>query len=291
MKSFFNEISKFNVKRNVSLVSYNTFKIDSKAKILIEASSENVVEIISILKKFNKKYILLGAGSNTVFRSKVVKKIVVVLADCGTIKQKNNSIICGAGERLSNLVLYYLKNGYGGLEWAAGIPASVGGATIMNAGAFNGSMSDVIKKVCYYDGEQIRCIKAKECGFLYRNSLFKQKGFIVLSVELKFSVLDKQSVLEVVNRNLQVRKQKQPSEPSAGSIFKNGEGFSAGALIEGLGMKGKVAGGAAISSKHANFIVNYKGATGKDVVKLIKQIKKLAKIKYNATLCEEVVIQ
>lgn len=291
MKSFFMDLAKFNIKRNVNLKDYNSFKIESRAKVLIEVCSNEVVEVITVLKKHNKEFIILGAGSNTIFESKVVKKVVVVIKDRESIVLKKHCITCGAGESLSELCLYYLKNGFTGLEWACGIPASLGGAVCMNAGAFGGSMKSAVQSVVYFDGKDIKRIQCDSCAFGYRNSIFKEKGFIVLSVDLNYSVGNKEEIVDAVKNNLLVRKQKQPCLPSAGSVFKNGETFKAGELIESMNFKGKTVGGAMVSHKHANFIVNNGGATGKDVVKLIKEIKNLAKIKYNATLCEEVVIQ
>lgn len=291
MKSFFIDLAKFNIKRNVNLKDYNSFKIESRAKVLIEVSSNDVVEVISVLKKHNKEFIILGAGSNTIFESKVVKKVVVVIKDRASITLKKHCITCGAGESLSELCFYYIKNGFSGLEWACGIPASVGGAVNMNAGAFGGNMQSVIQSVVCFDGKEIRRIKCDDCGFGYRRSIFKENGFIVLSVDLNYSIGKKEEIVDIVKSNLLIRKQKQPSLPSAGSVFKNGETYKAGELIERMNFKGKSVGGAMVSYKHANFIVNNGGATGKDVVKLIKEIKNLAKIKYNATLCEEVVIQ
>ena len=291
MKSFFSCLKGFNYKTNVDLTNYNTFRIKAVAKVLVEVQSNKVIELIEVLRKNNKKFIVLGAGSNVVFASKVIKSVVVVISDKATIFEKEDSVVCGAGEKLSLLCEYYLKNGYSGLEWAVGIPASVGGATIMNAGAFSCSMKDVVKSVVYYDGKSVKKIAGAGCGFKYRGSIFKENNFIVLSVSFKFKRADKQEVLSKVKDNLLIRKEKQPSYPSAGSVFKNGENFYAGKLIEELGLKGKRIGGAQVSEKHANFIVNIERASGKDVVRLIKHIKKLAKIKYNATLCEEVVIQ
>lgn len=292
MKSFFSVIKEFNYKKDVDLTSYNTFRIKARAKILIEVNSQNLVRLINLLKIYNKKYIILGCGSNVIFASKVVKQIVVVVKDKASICVRGSETIsCGAGESLPNVVLHYLKNGYSGFEWAVGIPASVGGAVVMNAGAFSSSMKDVIKSVTYFDGSKVKRINASQCGFEYRSSIFKKEGWIVLRVEFYFKEGVKEDILDKMKNYLDLRKSKQPSEPSAGSIFKNGENFYAGKLIEELGLKGKKVGGAGVSNVHANFIINSGGASGRDVVKLIKYIKKLAKIKFNATLYEEVVIQ
>lgn len=291
MESFFNEIAKFNYRENIDLSRYNTFLIKSKAKLFIEVGSHEVAELIQILNKYKKEYFILGCGSNVVFLSKVVKKVVIHICDKNTICVRGRYVYCGAGERLSALVNFYYKKGFAGFEWACGIPASVGGAVCQNAGAFNKSMSNFLKSIIFFDGKNVRKLKVEECEMEYRNSLFKKNGYIVLGIIALISKDNKEKIRERMNKFVLVRREKQPQLPSAGSVFKNGENFYAGKIIEELGLKGKRVGGAMVSEKHANFIINYKNASGKDVVKLIKEIKNLAKIKFNATLCEEVVIQ
>ena len=291
MESFFNEIAKFNYRENVDLSRYNTFLIKSKAKLFIEVESYRVVELLQILNKYKQEYFILGCGSNVIFKSKIIKKVVIHICDKNTISVRGKYVYCGAGERLSALVNFYHKKGYAGFEWAVGIPASVGGAVCQNAGAFSKSIKECVKSVIFFDGKRVRKLKVEECEMEYRNSIFKKRGYIILGVMALISKDKKEKIKERMREFVLLRTAKQPQLPSAGSVFKNGESFYAGKLIEEMGLKGKRVGGAMVSEKHANFIVNYKNASGKDVVKLIKEIKKMAKIKFNATLCEEVVIQ
>ena len=174
------------------------------------------------------------------------------------------------------LALYTINEGYEGLDFATGFPASVGGAICMNAGCYGKSMSDTVKEVTYLDDKlNVKTISLSECDFEYRSSLFKKhKEFIVLSATFKLKKGNKEELKKVMNERMQKRIDSQPLEkPSAGSVFKNPEGMFAGKLIEDAGLKGKTMGGAKVSEKHGNFIINNGGATGEDIRNLVNYIK------------------
>jgi UDP-N-acetylmuramate dehydrogenase len=190
------------------------------------------------------------------------------------------------------LVKKSLNLGLSGIEWAVGIPGSVGGAVYGNAGSFEKSMKDIVKEVRVYDIKEnkIKNLNNKLCNFSYRESVFKKtKKYIIISVVLKFKKNNKKEIKNNIKNYLIYKKRVQPlNYPSAGSVFKNPKGFSAAKLIEDCGLKGKIIGGAKISEKHANFIVNFDNAKAEDVKKLIFLAKKLVKNKFKINLKEEI---
>ena len=253
------------VKKNVLLKNYTTFKIGGKAKYFFVAKTKkDLVEAIKLAKKMKLPFFVLGGGSN------------ILVSDKGF-----NGLVIKFGQPLSS----YIPKG---LEWAVGIPGTIQGAVCGNAIAFKKSMKDVVKEVEVFDTktEKVKIFKNKDCRFSYRNSIFrKKKNLIILSVKIK----SKKSDAKKIKQYLDYRKKTQPLNfPSAGSVFKNPTGFSAGKLIEDCGLKGKKVGNVKISEKHANFIVNLGRGKAKDVMKLIKIIKNRVKKKFGVTLEEEI---
>jgi len=251
--------------KNVSLKNYTTFKIGGRAKyFFIAKKKEDLIKAVATAKKLKLPFFVLGSGSNLLVSDQGFKGLVIKY-----------------GQPLSS---YVSK----GLEWAIGIPGTVQGAVCGNAGAFKKSMKDVVEKVEVFDAKtgKIKFFKNKDCQFSYRNSIFKKnKNLIVLSVKIK----PKKSNIKKIKQYLNYKKERQPLNcPSAGSIFKNPSGFSAGELGEKCGLKGKRIGQAKISEKHTNFIVNLGNARAKDVKKLINLIKKEVKKKFKINLEEEI---
>ena len=252
-------------KKNVSLKNYTTFKIGGPAKCFYIAKNKTeLIEAIKEAKKLKLPFFILGRGSN------------LLVSDRGF-----NGLVIKFGQPLSS---YVSK----GLEWAVGIPGTIQGAVCSNAGAFKKSMRDVVESVEVFDTEtgKVKIFKNKDCKFSYRNSIFrKKKNLIILSVKIK----PKKSNTKKIKQYLDYRKKTQSLNfPSAGSIFKNPKGFSAGELIEKCGLKEKKIGKVKISEKHANFIVNLGRGKAKDVIKLIKLIKKRVKKKFGVVLEEEI---
>ena len=253
--------------KNVSLKNYTTFKIGGRAKYFFVAKiKEELIEAIKKAKEMKLPFFILGGGSN------------ILVSDKGF-----NGLVIKFGQPLSS---YVSK----GLEWVDGIPGTVQGAVCGNAGAFGKSMKDVVEKVEVLDVKNLKTkkLKNKDCKFGYRDSIFKhKKNLIILSVKIK----TKKSNLKKIKQYLDYRKKTQPLNlPSAGSVFKNPAGFSAGKLVEDCGLKGKKIGNVKISEKHANFIVNLGGGKAKDVMKLIKIIKNRVKKKFGVVLEEEITI-
>lgn len=251
--------------RDVSLKNYTTFKIGGSAKYFFTAKTkEDLFCAITAAKKLKLPFFVLGGGSNILVSDRGFKGLVIKF-----------------GQPFSS---YVSK----GLEWAVGIPGTVQGAVCGNTGAFKKSMKDVVESVEVFDVKtgKIKIFKNKNCKFSYRNSIFKHnKNLIILSVKIK----PKKSNAKKIKEYLDYKKERQPLDyPSAGSIFKNPSGFSAGGLIEKCGLKGKIIGQAKISEKHANFIVNLGNARAKDVKELINLIKKEVKKKFKINLEEEI---
>jgi UDP-N-acetylmuramate dehydrogenase len=281
------------IKQNIPLALYTTFKIGGAARYLFEAKTkENLIGAIKLAKKLRLPFFVLGGGSKILISDKGFKGLVIKIKN-QKLKIKNDKIFTEAGATLSHLVNVALKNNLTGLEWAAGIPrATMGGAIRGNAGAFGESIGDIIKEVEVFD---VRTAKIKEfsrrdCKFSYRNSIFKQnQNFVILSAKLKLKKNKKSEIERKMREYLNYRKKTQPLNlPSAGSVFKNPPGFSAGELIEKCGLKGKKIGDVKISEKHANFILNLGLGRAEDVKKLIKLIKEKVKKKFGIVLEEEI---
>jgi len=253
------------IKKNILLKNYTTFKIGGPAKYFFVAKTkEEVIEAIKLAKKLKLPFFILGGGSN------------LLVSDKGF-----DGLVIKYGQPLSSHVSQ-------GLEWAVGIPGTIQGAVYGNAGAFKKSMKDVIESVEVFDTEteKVKIFKNKDCRFSYRNSIFrKKKNLIILSVK----IAPKKSNTKKIKQYLNYRKETQPLNfPSAGSVFKNPPGFSAGELVDRCGLKGKRVGNVKISEKHANFIVNLGGGRAKDVMRLIKIIKNRVKNKFGVILEEEI---
>jgi UDP-N-acetylmuramate dehydrogenase len=202
------------------------------------------------------------------------------------------TIYCEAGASLKALCMFALENSLSGLEFAYGIPGTLGGAVYMNAGAYGGEMKDVLYSVNHIDNDGNNGTLNKENLDLgYRHSAYTNNGFVITSAVIKLTKADKKDIKEAMDDKLQRRKDKQPLEyPSAGSTFKRPEGYFAGALIEDCGLKGYTVGGAQVSEKHAGFVINKGGATATDVMTLISDVQRIVKEKHGVTLETEVKI-
>ena len=289
---------KSKIQKNVSLKNYTTFRIGGPAKYFFVAKAkENLIGAIKMAKKMKLPFFVLGGGSNILVSDKGFNGLVIKLQITNYKLQTNSKkqipkIYAEAGTPLALVVSEATKKNLTGLEWAAGIPGTVGGAIYGNAGAFGSSMANVIKKVEVLDVKDLKFknYDLKDCEFGYRDSIFKKnKNLIILSATLQLKEGKKEEIEKKIQENLKSRKEKQPLNfPSAGSIFKNPKGFSAGELIERCNLKGKRVGNVKISEKHANFIVNLGRGKAKDVMKLIKIIKNRVKKKFGVTLEEEI---
>lgn len=283
------------IKKNVALAEYTTFKIGGPAKYFFAVKNKNeVIKAIEWAKNKNLPFFILGGGSNLLVSDKGYNGLVIKIQNSNLKIQNYNSkskIICEAGRPLSSLVEEAAKNNLTGIEWAVGIPGTVGGAIRGNAGAFEGSIADAVKLVEALDIKtaETRFLKNKDCRFSYRDSIFKKnKNLVIISAEFEFLKGVREKIKEKIKEHLDYRNQRHPKRPSAGSIFKNPEGFFARNLILECGLGGRIIGGAKISKEHPNFIVNLGGGRAKDVLKLIKLIKDKVKNKFGIKLEEEI---
>jgi UDP-N-acetylmuramate dehydrogenase len=281
------------IRFNVSLAEYTTFKIGGIADYFLEVENkEKLKESVLWARDNNLPFFILSGGSNVLFSDKGYRGLVIKTGK-GKINFKEEKIISFSGNLLRDIISFSLKEGLTGLEWSCGIPGSIGGAVFGNAGAFDSSIKDSVLEVEALDLEtkKIKKFKNKECLFGYRESLFKKNNYVILEVLLKLKKEKKEIIEENINSFLKKRKEKQPlGNFSAGSVFKNEKGVSAGFLIEKCGLKGKRIGNAVISQKHANFILNLGKAKAKEVKELIEIAKKEVKKKFGIDLKEEIIL-
>ena len=265
---------------NAPLSRYSSFRIGGAADIaLFPNSTEKLCRTLDFLKEQNIPALVMGNGSNVVFSDEGYRGAVVFSGKCRKMKIEENLIFADAGVPLSVLASAASDESLSGLEFAFGIPGTLGGAVYMNAGAYGDSMSDVCIDSEYYDLKtcQVSRLSGSEQGFDYRKSIYqKYPEYVILGATLKLQKGKREEITERMRTYLDKRRSSQPLElPNAGSVFKRPEGHFAGKLIEDCGLKGLTVGGAQVSTKHAGFIVNIGGATCKDVKCLIEQIKEI----------------
>ena len=283
-----NITGKDNVKVNEPMKNHTTFKIGGPAQYYVTPESvTQIQEVVSLCRNMNIPLHVIGNGSNILVGDDGVDGVVLALFNTfSDYEIKDNVIIAQAGMSLIKLAVIALREGLTGLEFASGIPGSVGGAVYMNAGAYDGQMKDVVSSVTVLDEAcNIRILGRDELDMGYRTSAVAKNNMIVLQVVIELKYGDKEQIKARMNQLSELRKQKQPLEyPSAGSTFKRPEGYFAGKLIADAGLKGYGIGGAAVSEKHAGFVVNIGGATAKDVVELTDYIKKRIMEQFGVTL-------
>ena len=291
MKEIINEIMKKNIgdiKVSPSLSRYTTYKVGGNASLLVYPKNVDcLVSLMEIINEHDIKYFVLGNGSNVLFSDELYDGIVIKLDKFDNIEFQDNKVMVGAGYPLIKLSLECAKRGLAGLEFASGIPGTVGGAVFMNAGAYNSDMKSVIKDVTVLTPDlKVITLSKSEMKFNYRESFLQHhKGYICLGATFKLGYGERSELEEIIKERKLARKRTQPLEyPSAGSVFRNPLGLYSGKLIEDLGLKGYQVGGAMISPKHANFIINTGGATASDIKNIIDFVKLEAKQKYNMNL-------
>ncbi len=275
------------VEPQADLTKYTTYKAGGKALVVVSPdNTEGLIKLLSFLKKKKIKHKILGNGSNLIFTGDY-NGVLIKLDNFQKLDVDGNYVTVGAGYPLAKLALRTARLGLAGLEFAAGIPGTVGGAIYMNAGAYKSDMGYITTTVKVLSPKlEVETLTNNDLDFHYRQSMLqKYPGFICLEATLCLKYGDANIILDVINDRKKRRIESQPLEyPSAGSVFRNPEGDYAGRLIEEIGYKGKMVGDACVSEKHANFIINKGHATGSDIVKLIKEIQDKVKEKYNIEL-------
>ena len=283
------------IKYNEPMKNYTTFKTGGNADILV---SPNCFEELSFVLEFCKnnkiKPFILGNGSNLLVKDKGIEGVVIHLGkDFEDITLVDDTtIVCLAGTNLMKLCRFAYENALTGLEFAYGIPGSVGGGCYMNAGAYGGELKDVLYKCDHisFDGT-VGSYENEELKLSYRTSAYKDSDLIITKAYFKLEKGDQSQIKEKMDDFMSRRKSKQPLEyPSAGSTFKRPEGYFAGKLIEDCGLKGAFVGGAQVSEKHCGFIINKDNATSTDIIKLIALVQDFVLAKTGVFLETEVKI-
>lgn len=299
-----------NIEKNYSLADETTFKVGGPAEFFVAVDNKKQLETAA--KEARKKetpITILGGGSNVIISSKGIKGLVIKIRSGEITLLDDNLLQVGAGVSLPRLSRFAMDNSFKGLEWALGVPGTAGGAIYGNAGAFNQSISEFVEEVEVLRGLKTEVISSNDLEFGYRMSTFKRDDLIILSASLRLKNGDYEEIKKKTEKYLAYRDDNHPLDmPCAGSIFKNPTGVSedlfndypeleefkergsipAGYLIEKVGLKGTKKGGAMISKKHANFIVNADKASSEDIINLIKKAKKKVKEKFGVDLEEEV---
>jgi len=264
------------VRENEPMKLHTTFRVGGPADVLVTPDTETLPEVIALCKKHHLPYYVIGNGSNLLVGDKGIRGVVIAMTNrTGEITCDGEIITAGAGATLGQIAVLAAGNGLTGFEFAAGIPGTLGGALMMNAGAYGGEMKDVVEAVSFMDsmGEQ-HVVSGEEMEFTYRKSALADTDCIITGATIKLNYGDRNNILAKMNELAAKRREKQPLEfPSAGSTFKRPVGYYAGALIEEAQLKGVSVGGAQVSEKHAGFIINKNKATTKDIVELITLVR------------------
>ena len=289
---FCNCLGSDNVKQQEPMSRHTTFRIGGPADFyLCPHSTNEVQEIVEICKEEKLPYFVLGNGSNLLVSDKGYRGVVIQLwKNFSDITVKDCCIQAKAGALLSKVAAEALEAGLTGMEFASGIPGTIGGAAFMNAGAYGGEMKDIIKSVKVLDTQgEVRVLPKEELKMGYRTSIVKEKGYTVLSVELELTRGNQEEIRNTMEDLKERRTSKQPLEmPSAGSTFKRPEGYFAGKLIMDSGLRGFSVGGAQVSEKHCGFVVNKGGATAMDVLNLTREVQRRVKEQFGVDLETEV---
>ena len=279
------------IKENVDLSLYTTYKVKATGKYMVFPSNiEELICLMSFIESKKLKYKVIGGGSNLIFENPIYDGILINLSKFDDVNFNETTIKVSAGYSLMKLALKACRMSLTGLEFATGIPGTVGGAIYNNAGAYKSDMGYIVESVDVLTPDfKIKTIYNKDLCFHYRTSFFKSNpGYIILSATIILKKGNSKDIQSIIEDRKQRRLMSQPLDyPSAGSVFRNPDNNYAGALIENIGYKGKEIGGAKVSEKHANFIINYGSATGSDIVKLIEEIKSKVKEKFDIDLVLE----
>lgn len=281
----------FELFENELMSGYTTFKTGGKASRLYKVYTiDGLISILNSLKEENVKPLIVGNGSNLLVSDKGIDAPVIVIGQgLDNISVEGSKIKAGAGAMLSAVSKVALANSLAGMEFASGIPGTVGGAIYMNAGAYGGEMKDIVESVeAVIDGE-IKTISGTDMDFDYRHSRAMMEDMVIISMTVNLESGKSEEISAKMNDFNGRRRDKQPLEyPSAGSTFKRPTGYFAGKLIMDSGLAGYRVGGAMVSPKHCGFVINYDHATSTDIYRLIQDVQRIVKDKYGVTLETEV---
>ena len=270
---------------------HTTFRVGGPADVLVTPSAEELPEIVALCQKFGVPYYIVGNGSNLLVGDKGIRGVVIEMTSrMGDIVCEGETVIAGAGASLGRVAAKAAEEGLTGIEFAAGIPGTVGGAVVMNAGAYGGEMKDIITSVLVMDefGEK-KELSARELDFSYRHSCIPEKRYIVLQITMRLRKGCTDEIRAKMSELREMRISKQPLEyPSAGSTFKRPEGYFAGKLIMDAGLRGFQVGGAQVAEKHCGFVINKDNASAADIYRLMQEVTAKVEAEFGVTLEPEV---
>lgn len=290
MEKIYNEliniISKDRISLNEPMSKHTSFKIGGPADIFININElEELRNVLQIARKEKVAVTCIGNGTNLLVKDKGIRGITIKL-NFKDIKVEGENIEAGSGVAIPVLAKVAYENSLSGLEFASGIPGTVGGAIKMNAGAYGGEFGDLVRSTTYIDKDlNLKTISREKHNFSYRNSIFSESDDIIISTRIKLQLGNKEQIQKIMEENMTKRKTKQPINiPNAGSIFKRKNGYIPAEIIDKCDLKGYNIGDAYVSNLHAGFIVNKGNATAQDVLDLIQHIKNVVKEKYEIDL-------
>ena len=270
---------------------HTTLRVGGSADVLVTLSAEELPEIVALCQKFGVPYYIVGNGSNLLVGDKGIRGVVIEMTSrMGDIVCEGETVIAGAGASLGRVAAKAAEEGLTGIEFAAGIPGTVGGAVVMNAGAYGGEMKDIITSVLVMDefGEK-KELSARELDFSYRHSCIPEKRYIVLRITMRLRKGCTDEIRAKMSELREMRISKQPLEyPSAGSTFKRPEGYFAGKLIMDAGLRGFQVGGAQVAEKHCGFVINKDNASAADIYRLMQEVTAKVEAEFGVTLEPEV---
>lgn len=276
---------------NEPMSAHTTFRVGGPAELLVQPKLEELADLTAFFKERNLPYTVIGNGSNLLVSDNGIKGAVIELGRAASeIRVEGTRIYAEAGAMLSKTASTAASFGLTGMEFASGIPGTIGGAVVMNAGAYGGEMSRIIKEVTVLTPEGTKKkLSTAELKFGYRSSCIAENHYIVMSAVLELEKGDRDEIAAYMEELKKRRVEKQPLEyPSAGSTFKRPEGYFAGKLIMDAGLRGYSIGGAAVSEKHCGFVINKGGATASEIAALMEHIRNVVKERFEVTLEAEV---
>lgn len=282
-----------NIKVNEPMKNHTSFQVGGPADLFLTPQTPaELQKVLEICKNSGKPFYLMGNGSNLIVKDSGYQGIIINTRALNKVNRVGESLIAEPGISLEKLAQVALKEKLTGLEFASGIPGSLGGAVTMNAGAYDGEMKEIIKSITIIteDGS-LQTISAEQCYFGYRSSVLQQHPWVLVSVELSLKQGDEQAIAAKMQDLNNQRQAKQPLEyPSAGSTFRRPAGYYAGKLVQDAGFQGYSIGGAQVSEKHSGFVINKGGATASDILNLIHAIQAGVKEKFDVDLKTEVIV-
>lgn len=285
-------MSEEQVKTEEPMKNHTTFRVGGPAEFFVmPRTAEEVKKVIDLCRRESFPYYIIGNGSNLLVSDQGYRGVALqIYKEMSCIEIEENVIVAQAGALLSAIANKALENGLTGFEFAAGIPGTLGGACVMNAGAYGGEMKDVLKEVTVLTEEgEVLTIPKENLELGYRTSIIARKGYIVLEARIQLREGEKEAIKSLMEELKDKRVSKQPLEfPSAGSTFKRPEGYFAGKLIQDAGLRGFSVGGAQVSEKHCGFVINRENATAADVAELMRQVSARVEEEFGVKLEPEV---